>query len=1501
MLLALLIFGGVLLVNRWQKANLAASLLKRSLELQSKQEWSEALVYLEMYLKFHEGDLPKRVELLESYNQQPLDLLGIRAIVPQYLAVVGLCESNPSLVSKVPGLRRALIQRQLELGDCEGALQQIAKLAGPEEDPSIERLLALCRFRLASEQRVDRWDNQAISQVQEWLWDLGAMHPVDLLLRSLSHTRGDPDLALAFASLVLEDPKLLQKSQIAGESDTALRQRLRDTLDPILELHGDDPKAWLTYFAILSQLDPEQAAVSVKTSIERFPENDRILKAASQFHLERAQAALANGQSEVRERELKTAEELLERVRRSSDPRQAMDASVFAVLGDIQLERGSKEKALDIWSEGIDKGMPPTTLLHFRKVKLLINRGSPSEALAELEKMDQSLRKESILFNVSTMETLNRTARQLWATYYISQEDYVSVSKVLDEAAAQGSENRAVGQIEILAALGKACLFNNQWDRAGVAYERAIELAPDNSDYRRGAAQAWYRANRLRDALKHWQAISNKSRQDWFQIATVALELQMRSVPEPVRWEVFDQAIAQVLHHPDPSDSTSVEPWQVELLELKSRVARMPEAATEAQLPTICNRVSELCESIPNNQEAWIQSSLLLQSWNRSEDAVRLMEQFVKNNPESTLAIVQRARIAAAQNQIEVATELLAAQLEKTPDDEDLLRELFRIPRSQEARSALVERLSKWSGKDGMRLKRLGDWLVRQPVLTSEDGDDVTPELRKTRLEAWAAPIEAIEKRMRAIEGERGSEWRWLMARRLLAQSDLDDRIKLEPVTEIARFLKSDRPQWSYTYVLEGMLAEKRSDLRSAILAYEKALSLGEDNPMVYERLIDALWNDGMQDQAKEMIRRLGAQAMRSNRIATMAMELASQDDMSLVRLAKARADGRPLDPISWVWYAQALAMRARSLSVQERSADWLLIDNAFLRAAKLSKEQDTRVHKAAFEFYAATGQLEKIDGWLKRIESDNAVSADLRSLILAIAAQSRGNLELAESHYRVALRSGPTRRENTLAFGSLLLQRGELNEAIQVIEALHESLPKDVEVREALAVALALRGSKSDWDQLQSVLLSPQGANTLEDRRTLAKLLMQRGLPSDLMQARSMLEVATFDPKRRAAEDAFVLATVYTTLANRLENTPGEEEQTTELNRLAEYQLNQIVTDSAAKPEYLLAYGDFLLTRNRPEKANEISQRLSAAYPASADAMLLRARVFHALNKQTAGVQFVKDWLIAQQRSLPSNGDEARESEVLANAARAFFTLHAMPEATPIVQYVSQKNPALAEALLFSLAQSNDPVVRDLAFDRLLEACQPNPSRLAANRLLQLLATGALQGDRMQRAVAVLDQFAVDHPDDADFCIRFADHWIRVQDLPHAIGLLQQALERAPKNVTALNNLANLLAETPERSNEALEVIDRAIEVAGPHPNLLDSKGCILVQAKRFDEAVPILQQAANNGFDPRFKLHWFMALQGAGKKQEANQVRREIDTQALSATFLSPMDQAALEQLRK
>ena len=67
-------------------------------------------------------------------------------------------------------------------------------------------------------------------------------------------------------------------------------------------------------------------------------------------------------------------------------------------------------------------------------------------------------------------------------------------------------------------------------------------------------------------------------------------------------------------------------------------------------------------------------------------------------------------------------------------------------------------------------------------------------------------------------------------------------------------------------------------------------------------------------------------------------------------------------------------------------------------------------------------------------------------------------------------------------------------------------------------------------------------------------------------------------------------------------------------------------------------------------------------------------------------------------------------------------------------------------------------------------------------------------------------------------------------------------------QNVEVLNNLATLLAEQPEPENhkEALEFVEQAIKLAGPQPGLLDTKGMALFFGGKPDQAVDLLQQAA-------------------------------------------------------
>jgi predicted Zn-dependent protease len=1505
-LLLIVLAPTLFFVHRWQKVKLADSLLKKSEEYRTKKEWNEAIAYMDQYLRYREDDTARRVERVELLDHVADDPWAIQNLVTQYLTAIGLCESDPQLKKKVPELRRALITRQMQFQNYEDAVQQIARLAGKEEDSGIVRLLAICRIALASNNRQDQWDETSKSIAPEWIWPLGAMNPIDLAVIALESSPGDPDLTRSLADAVLNDRVLLQNSKLANESEEILNQRLESWLQPLLDRNPDDPEAWLTYVGIVNSIDPERAAASVAKSVDLFPDNKDVLKTASQFHLERAQAATTADQKEYRASEFALAKELLLRLRDSQDKRQSKDPTVFSFLGDIESEQGNTEQAAQIWDEGISKAFPPTAFLHFRKVRYLIERGNSGSALAALKSMDEAIRRESINVSSAALDPLFKTSKQLWGAYYITQSDYVSVARMLNEVAVGNADRTPAFRAEILAALATACLNASQWDRAAAAFEQAIDLVPDAPSYRRGAAEAWFRANRLSDSLRQWQAINPRTAEDWFQIAIVSLSMQLQGIPEQATWTIFDEALqnAKTLQDARMTDGTdskrSIQPWQLEIMQLESQVLRMNEEGRAERLSSISDRVFELCREFPSDEDLWRQSSILMRRWNRNEDVERLSKLFLEANPQSAAAVLEKAQALAAQNDLDGAEQLLLEQLNRSRLDDVVLRALFRLSPSPAHHSDLIDRLLVWSGQDALRLKQLGDLAVQLPIL--EPGQDESEFSRvKKSIERWSTPRIEIENRLRQIEGEEGSEWRWLKARRLLAQSEVDLSLGLEAADEIVRYLKIERPQWVSTHVLDGLLAERRREASKAIQAYEKAIALGEDSPSIYERLINLLRTEGLVDQAKEIIQRLGLKAFQSNQISAAAMEMANSDESRLFELAKLGIETRPKDPMAWVWYAQILDVQSRLLNAEERQVQIEKIDAALTRAEELSEGREVRVFNAAYEFYTATNQTEKIDAMLERIRASTALPADIQWLFLAIAQQARGNLEIAESYYRLAAKSGGDPREIGMLLSKLLLQQGKIDECIDRLEKMRMDFPSDYAIRESLARVLAIRGLQSDWDSLQKMFLDTQNANSTKDRRALSKLLAKRGLPSDVEQAKILLEDILLDPSQKTAEDSFRLASIYTSLAKGLPNAPESPSEAKRLLQLTENQLKQTTLGSTAKPEYLLTYGNFLLTQGRAKDAEEISKRLSTMAPRSSEAMQLRAMVMDANDQREAGIQFVRDWMTAQQSSLPSNSNPALENQILGQSANVLYLIHASSEATPIMNQIMERDSALWLSLLYSLCQAKEPHVHSIAFDQFLTAFQSNLRRDLAFSLMRLIRTGRFQEEQLQQAETLLSQFEKEHPEDSEFRIYLADHWIAKRDNDRAIASLKAAIEIEPKNVFALNNLANLVAEKPNGTEEAIGYIDRAIEEGGKQTNLLDSKGCILLEAGRFAEAIPSLQEAAAQGIDPRIKLHWYMALRGAGKTSEAERLRPQIDLKALGVTFLSAIDQAAVQELSK
>jgi tetratricopeptide (TPR) repeat protein len=132
------------------------------------------------------------------------------------------------------------------------------------------------------------------------------------------------------------------------------------------------------------------------------------------------------------------------------------------------------------------------------------------------------------------------------------------------------------------------------------------------------------------------------------------------------------------------------------------------------------------------------------------------------------------------------------------------------------------------------------------------------------------------------------------------------------------------------------------------------------------------------------------------------------------------------------------------------------------------------------------------------------------------------------------------------------------------------------------------------------------------------------------------------------------------------------------------------------------------------------------------------------------------------------------------------------------------------------------------------------------------------------------------------------------------AIGYLREALAADPRNLDALNNLALLLSEEPSTQAEAIRFIDQALAIAGASPELLDSKGWILLKQQKLDEAAAMFLEALSlPPGDPRHRFHLAVACHLQGKNAEAKEHLAAARENKLPVELLSPEERTQLARL--
>src|SRR5262249_37760474 len=117
--------------------------------------------------------------------------------------------------------------------------------------------------------------------------------------------------------------------------------------------------------------------------------------------------------------------------------------------------------------------------------------------------------------------------------------------------------------------------------------------------------------------------------------------------------------------------------------------------------------------------------------------------------------------------------------------------------------------------------------------------------------------------------------------------------------------------------------------------------------------------------------------------------------------------------------------------------------------------------------------------------------------------------------------------------------------------------------------------------------------------------------------------------------------------------------------------------------------------------------------------------------------------------------------------------------------------------------------------------------------------------------------------------------------------------------SLVALNNLAWFLAVEQNAAKEGLEVIDRAIRLAGPVGELLDTRAVIELRMGLPIQAIKDLQEAIADASTPNRLFHFAQPNFLANNKSEAQSALQKATSLGFKVDSLHPLERPAYKSL--
>jgi predicted Zn-dependent protease len=1064
-----------------------------------------------------------------------------------------------------------------------------------------------------------------------------------------------------------------------------------------------------------------------------------------------------------------------------------------------------------------------------------------AEALISQGKIDGKDQAEELVGRLRTISMREGYLQHLEARILVHRQEWSkAIAKIQTARSHLAADPARMANLNVMLA---EC-----YGRLGLEEQRLAALEQAADDETAGAAvgpalaEGLARAGKLDEAMEIHRRLVERRPESQLDLARLAIQKTLRQPREQRDWREVERQLQEA--------EAALPQQTAELTLLRAELLAAQGHPDEARTLVDAARTKE-----PRNLRYRLALAQIARGRGDAARAVQILEQAERDlGPSLALRL---ARLSAWVGRGGAEARAALAELARTHTQ--------LAPADQQAFLEPLARAAHRLGELPLARQSLLDLLVLKP-----DHLGAMIVLFDLALEA-DDPAEAVEvlDKIRRVEGEDGTLWRYGQAVGLINRARRGDTQALGLAqTLVSEILARRGDYWWGGPLLRGEIAELNGDLGSAAADYRRAFELGNSQPALVRRLVGLLDQRQEFDQIDRVVQTLQDRGVApQNLTAITAITAIRKKDFArgipLARQAFPETSPRATDHLA----------RGRLLLAAGQQEE---AGKTLRRAVELGPGLPD-AWLALVQYLVGTKQMDQAKAALEAARK--ALPADRAAPTLAQCLALVGDSQQAEALFQAALVAQPDDLATLRAAARFFVDRRQWDQAQPLLTKLVDpkigasAADKAWANRTRIVMLLSTRRRA---DQDQALQLADRNLennpSSVEDKALKAVILAQR--PDRRGEAIAILEELA-GAQRLGADQRFLLAHLYLGQGD-------EEKYRVEMLKLLDLRVRS--------PQHLAHFISYWISRNELDQAERWLAELKQAEPKGLAALELEARLLDLRRRKPE----LKALLEARGREVPDQ---------IGPVADLLHRYGFVPEAEAAYKaFVARdsRQPERTLALAQFLARHDRPAE---AMELLKKAWSTCRHELVAT--IALVVYGAPSADESQRrqAEAWIAEAVQQRPDAVELGTKLSRIWIHAGRSEEAEDLCRRLLRSHPDNVEALNNLAWILAlRQPSQTNEALGLIDYALEIKGPVPTLVDTRAVVLIRAGQIEKAIPILEEAQQrNPGNASLARHLAWAYQQQGNADQARKALHDAEALGEKASKCDPLEQPFLDKLRQ